>query len=817
MTWKSISACFLSILFVLLAGLSVPETVADEQNENAGSDGRPLYLEIPFDRLTLTPHYDSETFDVFAIDFPEKRRPDPFPKTGKLTVRFLNDPGKEFEVAWEHVAKIELFCELVRQEYLSRFHALLDDVRKLSPDGAGWTSLAGRFEALFDYLRFLDQDDYRPILPDVGTLLFDFLREEAAYRVKSGDFVTALSRFERAYATAVKERIASQDPERYRLLQQSWSDTLNLAVEKESGEKHFVRCRQYLRQFQSCYGDHQTVLDWQAKFLARSKELLEQAKQALQAKELIRSYRLCEEAIEISPDWEELVLWRRTLRRDVPGFRVAVAAPMPRGELLRQDTIPDDNLMRARRLFCMMLVDYMRPGLEGGVYRSVAGTMERIDANRELVWSLSDPSIVSAHDLAETLSKGRDASPRGVHEFIDSIRIESADRFRVRFHRSPLIPESLFVMPLVDSKRADLEGLRWESPDREGVPDTTASDDLMPGPFVREMSENADGGSLACSADELARPIVLFERAGLSVEEAGGLLRTGKIDVIERIPPWSTESFQRDGRFVVGRYAVPSIHFLVPNWYKPLPANRTFRRALLYGLNRSEMFARLGGKGNVVSVPFVRGASMSDPLGYAYDTSINPRPYEPKLAMALSMLAMNQIRERLPDGKETTSMPELVLARPDHETEEYIALMIRRQWTALGIATRIVVYRDSDSVGQDPAVDFWLLRRTVKEPLADADRLFGSGGLAGKTTPYMEQALEKLRNAEDWPAAAKCLFEIHRLCYEETTVLPLWQMTEYYVHRTEIKGILDDDRTEITDLYRNLLQWHWEGSAVQAY
>ncbi len=150
-------------------------------------------------------------------------------------------------------------------------------------------------------------------------------------------------------------------------------------------------------------------------------------------------------------------------------------------------------------------------------------------------------------------------------------------------------------------------------------------------------------------------------------------------------------------------------------------------------------------------------------------------------------------------------MPEMVLACPERETSELVALMIQRQWAAIQIPVRIVFYQDPKRIGRDENIDFWLVECPLKEPLLDAPRIFGAEGLHGQPSPYMELALEQLRQARDWAEAGKCLREIHRLCFEETTVLPLWQLTEFYAHREEFSGI--EPAAGLIDLYQNLRHW----------
>src|SRR3970282_276310 len=77
----------------------------------------------------------------------------------------------------------------------------------------------------------------------------------------------------------------------------------------------------------------------------------------------------------------------------------------------------------------------------------------------------------------------------------------------------------------------------------------------------------------------------------------------------------------------------------------PHLANRTFRRALLYGLNR-ELILRQGLlRGHSLpgvqgtSTPFPAPSASGDSQAYAYDQQIAPRPYDPRLALTLRLVA----------------------------------------------------------------------------------------------------------------------------------------------------------------------------------
>ena len=129
---------------------------------------------------------------------------------------------------------------------------------------------------------------------------------------------------------------------------------------------------------------------------------------------------------------------------------------------------------------------------------------------------------------------------------------------------------------------------------------------------------------------------MLVERRYATVAQAVAALKRGDIQVLDRVNPWLLPSLRADTHLRVQPYALPLVHCLIPNVRRPLLADPTFRRALAYGIHRQAILNQmLGGveiPGCVVtSSPFPVGMGADDPMGYASDESIEPRPYEPRL------------------------------------------------------------------------------------------------------------------------------------------------------------------------------------------
>jgi hypothetical protein len=75
------------------------------------------------------------------------------------------------------------------------------------------------------------------------------------------------------------------------------------------------------------------------------------------------------------------------------------------------------------------------------------------------------------------------------------------------------------------------------------------------------------------------------------------------------------------------------------------------------------------------------------------------------------------------------------------------------------------------------------------EPLVDAQRLLGRGGVAQAENAYVGLALRELEAATDWRQAGERLKEIHRLVHQDVTLLPLWQITEYFAYHGSLQGV----------------------------
>src|SRR5262249_5808325 len=118
-------------------------------------------------------------------------------------------------------------------------------------------------------------------------------------------------------------------------------------------------------------------------------------------------------------------------------------------------------------------------------------------------------------------------------------------------------------------------------------------------------------------------------------------------------------------------------------------------------------------------------------------------------------------------------------------------------------AVGVTVNLKEQSANANEPYDLRYAELAVWEPLIDAHRLFGSGGLVGNPSSYMSLALRELAQTEDWTDVLPKLREIHRLAHEELPIIPLWQLADHFAYHRDVKGI----GPNCASLYQNIEEW----------
>jgi ABC-type transport system substrate-binding protein len=217
----------------------------------------------------------------------------------------------------------------------------------------------------------------------------------------------------------------------------------------------------------------------------------------------------------------------------------------------------------------------------------------------------------------------------------------------------------------------------------------------------------------------------------------------------------------------------------------------------------------LGGKEmpgfTVVSGPFPAGLSLSDPLRYAYNNQLEPRPFEPRLAAVLGAVAWSKVLDPKGQGNiELPPLPKFVLAHPADPVARVACETIQLQLEKSGIHVTLREFTADELLAGQVDYDMRYAELAVWEPVADARGLLGSGGLVGDVaSPYLQAALRELDDATNWKDVRAKLAEIHDVVHHDLPLVPLWQTVNYFAYRTAIRGIGESPIT----LYQNVEQW----------
>ena len=727
----------------------------------------------PFDLVILNQASGGEQLEVSPLDLPQ-RPLSVLPTEGKLTVRLLQRPLEQFELSWSSVAQIRVYEQL-----------LLEEAQRLTA--------AGNFDEAYDYFARLLAD--YPSLAGLRNAVSDYLRRNALalYQAKQHD-----------RALAVLVALFQQD---------SNYAGLASAVETVAGEI----IEGYLREGK--YAAARSVLDlwktqlpglatpaadrWQQRFEAAAARQLDEATRLVQQKQYVAARKAVARAIGIWPQLEAANTLRNQIQREFPFIMVGVLEAAPRQPSRRIDNWA---ALRTSRLVERLLAEQIDFGSEGGVYRSPYGEWVLDDSGRML--SLKLASVGGAAPTKAALTPDRLA------RFLLMVAEPGAAG-----HRSDLgrLLSGVSIAPDNNSVRLHLSQVHVRP---EGMLQIPAPAAAKAAPYaVDDYGENEV--MFAAAADRAPAGLrAVVEQHFSDDGQAVSALLAGDVEVLDRVPPWHIERLRAAQGIRVGTYRLPTVHVLIPNLDRPLPAKREFRRALCFGIDRKWIVERvlLGGTTlagfEVVSGPFPAGMSHSDPVRYGYNNQVAPRPFEPRLAAILATIAWSTAQKSTGDEEAvSTDIPEVVLAHPSEPAARIACQMIQAQLARQGIPIKLHEFSADDLAAGRVECDLRYAELAVWEPLTDARLVMGPGGLAGDLrSAYLGAALRKLGEATNWKDVRSSLAELHEIAHHELPVIPLWQTVNFYAYRTSLRGIGESPVT----LYQDVDQWSTAAGASVA-
>lgn len=759
--------------------------------------GPPLYERYPFDRIHLKPNLapvGEEMKEVERLDLPGRQRPQNPRSSDKLKVRFLDDPTQEYEIRWGDIDRIELFEELVLQEAM----ALIAE---------------GRAAEAFGHYQFLN--GFAPDFPGVQEAVDGYLFRDAKEQAGAKRFDAAL---------AVLYEVHARNPQ-YPGLQRALGVTVGKLIEGQAAKRNYLEARRLLAALVERYPDDPIAKQWTEKFAKQSDALLDKARKYAAARKMPEAQEAVTAAVRIWPSSVEARQLAVEQNKSYPVVAVGVtmlpAADSPTGKLRDWASLRSDRLLH-RRLF--ELSSYDQNG-EGGSYVCPFGEVERGDLGLrlnfrlrgDLPWS-QGKGVLSGYDVSQRLlamaDPGSGLYQSDWQDLLGAVSVRKVNEVEVVLRRTHVRPDAMLQTALAP----------WQQP-LSLEPDGRASN----GPYVPYQRDEARlryRHNPRYFALGQSQPREVEERLYPRGEAAVQALRNGEIAVLDRINPAYLTELAETPQIKVAPYAAPTVHCLLPNLKRPFVDQRTFRRALAYGIHREAILKQrlLNGREleelrdcQTVTGPF--------PRGYAYNEKLTARDYDPWLSATLARVVQASLaKKRAAEAKAAAiesgadekaaaqaaaavsgavPLPKLTLAHPPSELARMACEEIAGQLGRLELQVELREMPPGQAFQMPPDVDLLYVELPIWEPVVDARRLLGADGLVGWASPYMDLALRQLDEATDWKSARQRLLRIHQLAYEELTLIPLWQMTEFFAYRDDLRGV---GMRPVT-LYQNIESW----------
>jgi ABC-type transport system substrate-binding protein len=767
------------VFCALVVGLAASATTAHADIRAYAETGDPeasgleLLQEDAHDLVYFTEASGGGWVKVRPLPFPGRKIPEE--KGGVLVVEVLSIEARKFAVRWEDILKIDLWEIRLERETKDR--------------------IAGQdFVGAYPYLSILQRDFQSR--PGLRQLRIDFLWQDAIARAKKGELSQTLAILEelRRYAP-------EYEPARVRQAMSGTADQLMAQLLKQNKRE---LAENLLARLEEQYVNDRlpAIKKWRDEFLRQAQEKKQQAEEAFEKKEYRTARKLSREAAELMPELPGVLELVAKIEKAFPMANIGV---LQASSVLDPIRIDNWAARRSGRLVYRTVFEIKGPGPRGGEYDFIFGDVEVSPDQQNLSLILSPDDVqppldkISAEYLADIMAARAQRNHNSYFApwaaAVSGIAINDPKQISFNLRRPNVLPVCLLQIPVDGSWFGDEPGsptgdYRLESQDEQEVR------------FV-----------LRGAPRTATQPREIVERYLESGSEGVSLLLKGDIDVCDQLFPADAKRLQGVPNIKVAAYPLPTVHMLVPCSDHTYLADRVFRRALVYGINREDILKGelLGGnevKGcQVLSGPFPAGRDQSDSLGYAYDPNIKPLPFEPPLAKLLVELAKNQMGELAKRKKEEAPTLEPIrLAFPDDSLSRSACEAISSQWKLIGLEVELVplptgvTFPDKEK----NIADLVYVSAAVWEPVIDARRILGPEGLAASNDQLVGLGLRRLEGAVNWKEVHDRLMDLHQISFNELPILPLWQMVESYAYRSDLYGVGQD----IVTLYQNADQWN---------
>ena len=780
---------------------------------NPDDIGEPIVIPImdrePFDRLTfndnnLKENGDNWVLDVDPVEIENLGRHDRInlnDQEGRLVFTIEQDyPGRRFACPWSSLVSIERYSDLV----LTEAEKAMD---------------AGDYDTAFRTLLFLSElGDFGQTAKLKG-MLDTCLYEDGHKNLEDGNFGEALTAFDALYQRSPRYKVRGAET-----LLDKITTCINEFIREKVDEGDYGSARSLLTSMRLEYGNkvENVMRFWELDMRKKAIERLREAKRDSDAGNGMAAHEGARDVIYVMPSMKQSATAYNAVVDKFPYVFVGVTQQAGSLDVRR---IEDWAARRVGYMVNRWLLEFQQPSDEGGDYLFPAGTIRAIDEegvkfrmqlHSELPHGVPPMESFEMQDrLFELATVGSDEYYVPWARLVDTIEIENERSVVFTLKYPHVRPESLLVMP-------------WFAPN-----DARAVES-----FGKYQQVQASEGEVIYELNDRYPKIEseqnprIIERVFRDSSDATEALIRGQLDVVDRIYPGDIARLKANPNIRVEPYLIPSVHMLIPNPRNDYMESDSFRRALHFGINRRLIIRDViagGGRNidgfDVVSGPFPKGTDEENDLAYAYNFRVKDREHSALLGLVLAQqyvtLKQKEVEDEVAkqsmatveEGEQPATpqdpnvpqveMPTVVLAYPATETIAASCKIIAQQWRAIGVETELRPLPPGVMIPEDDNYDLVYVETQMQEPLIDAYRLFGRGGLSKVTDPTIEQALRNLDTAYSWKLVSDALQRVHQQSANNLSVLPLWQVIDHYAYRKNVFNL----GTDIVFLYENLNEW----------
>lgn len=688
-----------------------------------------------------------------------------------LRVRLRSDPHSEYFLSPRDIVEIRFFESRVLKEAIA-------------------LAKSGRFDDAFEVYTFLRQR---------YPTLVGLAEAEQEYVILEAQYALAQKRWESALASAW--RLNELQPRHPRLV-----DILPPAIEGAVADRlarnNPTAARRAVEQLATYFPGHAVTVRLQKLLADTVTSRLEQARKCAADQNWDEAQTLLNTALGLAPDSKPAQTLLAEAVAKYPRVVVGVGSSgasstttAPAGSYARPSSFGDDwSERRIARLLAPPALE-LAAAADGASLEYRSGwarwtTNPRDDALHELQVPAGSAYRTAVALLAAGNPSAANFRPAWQERQV-RITVRDDDHIDLEFAKRHPRTEALAAAVLEDAVAA---GIIAEPNNASYAMRAVATADSGSSRFVRISQIKPDEA-------QTTQPVEIVERPFADEDAAVAALRFGEVDVVDRIAPWHLAGLRETREVRLVRYVPLSVHCLCIRSDHPLLAKQEFRRALVYALDRETILrnhlhiADAADGSRTARGVFSSGRSPEDPLGYASNPAIAPRPYDPQAAFILARLVMP------PEAVAALRSQPLILAHPPTAVAARACEQIRLQWSRIGVAVELRALTPSAQPVEEADLVYTVV--TAPEPLIDAERLFGPGGIIPTAERTLAGPLRQLADSATFAEARAALFEVQRVVHEQTLVLPLWQLNEYAARRTRVTM----SATPPLSLYQFVAQW----------